>query len=351
MARTNWAKDWTVGVRVWIERHGQAVLGQGRAELMDAIGRHRSITAAAKAAGMSYRRAWSVIQELNEAAGETLVRATVGGVKGGGAQLTERGRLALDVYQRLHLGLYGSAADVLRRVISPADVLSCVHLAAAISLQEVLGQLLAEYALRQPTVQVRAVYGASNELADHLLAGAPGELFISADPSQVDRLAAANKLVPRSRRTVAFNGLAAIGPRRSKATKLTDLLTQRIRHVALAEPACPLGAYSKAYLEKVGVYEKLLLKVVHVDNSRGLLSAITSGIADAGLAFESDSLCWDCQTLFRVPHSLAAAEYVAGIVRGGPRQSEAQALLEFVTSSVAAKYFRRCGFRPHKGGK
>jgi molybdenum ABC transporter molybdate-binding protein len=346
MARTSWAKDWTVGVRVWIERHGQAVLGQGRAELMDAIGRHRSITAAAKAAGMSYRRAWSVIQELNEAAGETLVRATVGGVKGGGAQLTERGRFAIEVYQRLHLGLHESAADVLRRAISPTNALPCVHLAAAISLQEVLGQLLAEYALRQPTVQVRAVYGASNELADHLLAGAPGDLFISADPSQVDRLEAAKKLVPRSRRTVAFNGLAAIGPHGSKATKLTDLLTQRIRHVALAEPACPLGAYSKAYLEKVGVYEQLLPNVVHVDNSRGLLSAMTSGIADAGLAFESDSLRWDCQTLFRVPHSQAAAEYVGGIVRGGPRQGESQALLDFITSTAAARVFRRCGFRP-----
>ncbi len=53
-------------------------------ELLDAIGRHRSITAAAKIVGISYRKAWNMIQEINTAAGDTLVESAVGGVKGGG---------------------------------------------------------------------------------------------------------------------------------------------------------------------------------------------------------------------------------------------------------------------------
>ena len=196
MAKTGWEKDWTVGMRAWIERRGQAVLGQGRAELLEAIGQRHSITAAAKAAGMSYRRAWNMIQETNKAAGETLVEAAVGGIKGGGAQLTERGKFAVEVYRQLHTALHESAAGVLRRIISPTeDALPCVHLAAAISLQEVTAQLLAEYALARPAVRVRALYGASNELAEHVLAGAPCDLFISAEVSVIDRLDGADLLV------------------------------------------------------------------------------------------------------------------------------------------------------------
>ncbi len=173
MAKPRWASDWTVGIRVAIERDAQAVLGHVRADLMAAIDREHSITAAAKAAGMSYRRAWTIIQEMNAAAGVPMIEAAVGGVKGGGARLTPQGRFALGVYRQLHENLHTSAAGVLQQIISPDEKSSpCVHLAAAISLQEAMGQLLAEYALRRPAVRVRAVYGASNELADHLLAGA-----------------------------------------------------------------------------------------------------------------------------------------------------------------------------------
>src|SRR6476660_364732 len=110
MAKSHWASDWKVGVRVWVEREGQAVLGEGRAELLAAIDSEHSITKAAKTAGMSYRRAWNLIQEVNEAAGETLVEAAVGGRQGGGARLTPHGRLAIDVYQKVRWSLIDSAA-------------------------------------------------------------------------------------------------------------------------------------------------------------------------------------------------------------------------------------------------
>ena len=212
MAKTHWASDWKVGVRVWVEREGHAVLGEGRAELLAAIDTEHSITKAAKAAGMSYRRAWNMIQEVNEAAGETLVEAAVGGKQGGGARLTPHGRLAIDVYQKVQWSLIDAAADSLRQAIKSDDRASAyIHIAAAISLQEALGQILAEFVLHEPSVRARAIYGASNELADHLLAGVPGDLFISADTAELDRLAAAHLLSNGSPRIVARNGLAIVG--------------------------------------------------------------------------------------------------------------------------------------------
>ncbi len=81
----SWMADWTVGVRVWLERIGHAVLDPGRLELLEGIDRWCSISAAARQAGVSYRHAWVMVQEVNRAAGEALVEAATGGRHGGGA--------------------------------------------------------------------------------------------------------------------------------------------------------------------------------------------------------------------------------------------------------------------------
>jgi molybdate transport system regulatory protein len=92
---------WNLKVRVWIERRGRRILGPGRAELLGHIDRHGSITAAAKLMKMSYKRAWKLVRDINEAAGEPLVDVTTGGPGGGGAALTARGKEAVALYQRI----------------------------------------------------------------------------------------------------------------------------------------------------------------------------------------------------------------------------------------------------------
>src|SRR5262245_3374506 len=129
-----WGRDWSVGLRVWAERRGRAVLGPGRLELLEAIDRCCSISAAARQLGMSYRRAWLLVQSVNDAAGEELVSAATGGAHGGGARLTPPGRRAIAVFRRLQDELRRSAAALLPRLVRPADP-AVVHLAAAVSLE------------------------------------------------------------------------------------------------------------------------------------------------------------------------------------------------------------------------
>jgi molybdenum ABC transporter molybdate-binding protein len=346
MAAKAWLSDWRVKVRVWIENHGEAVLGEGRSELLAAIDRERSITRAAKLTGMSYRRAWSMVQSMNAAAGEPLVEAAAGGMKGGGAQLTPRGRLALEVYEQVRHTLIESASTSLQRAVrSDARCVTMIHVAAAISLQESVGQILAEFALRRPTVQVRTIFGASNELADHLLAGAPGDVFLSAEPAELDRLEEAGLVVARSRRAFARNGLAAIGiPGLKSISKVNDLRSDRIRRMALADPQSPLGRYSAAFLQSTGIYEQLVSKALWVDNSRAVLSAVASKSADVGLAFRSDATRpGEWHVLFRVPSSKAAATYEAAAISRGTLLTESGALLDFLGTASAQRCFRRCG--------
>jgi molybdate transport system regulatory protein len=103
---------WGVRVRVWVERDGRKVLGPGRVELLGLIDTHHSISAAARAMGMSYRRAWELVRDTNEAAGEPLVELTTGGAGGGGATLTSRGRDVLALYARISTRITGAADEV-----------------------------------------------------------------------------------------------------------------------------------------------------------------------------------------------------------------------------------------------
>src|SRR5215470_1903004 len=113
----SWSRAWTVRLRVWVECSGRALLGKGRLELLEGIDRWRSISAAARQMGMSYRRAWLLVQSINEAAGEPLVEAATGGKHGGGARLTPRGRLATAVFHDLQQQLHQTAASLLPRLI------------------------------------------------------------------------------------------------------------------------------------------------------------------------------------------------------------------------------------------
>ena len=100
---------WAVRIRVWVECEGEKILGPGRVELLELIDRHHSIAAASKQMGMSYRRAWQLVQSVNAAAGEPLVEATTGGAGGGGAALTALGRQAVAEYRLLVQQLARSA--------------------------------------------------------------------------------------------------------------------------------------------------------------------------------------------------------------------------------------------------
>src|SRR4051794_8078598 len=130
-------EDWQLRVGVWVERHGRTVLGGERLALLEGLDQGGSITAAARQAGISYRHAWVTIRAINEAAGEPLVTASVGGNQGGGAALTPSGRLAVRLCRGLQEQLQQEAAGLLPGLLAGAEGM-VVRVAAAVSLEDVL---------------------------------------------------------------------------------------------------------------------------------------------------------------------------------------------------------------------
>ncbi len=335
---------WVVRPDVWLERAGRAVLGPERVELLRAIEQGHSISEAARRLGISYRKAWLLVDDMNAAAGVPLVVARTGGTQGGGAKLTEEGRQALtlfmDAAQRLgqaatQVGTGGAAAP------------NTVHLAAAVSLEEVLGQLLGDYTRQRPSVRVRVIFGASDELADRLLAGSPADLFLSAAPAPLDRLAAAGLLGPDQPVLLAANALAGLAPpgRAAGVRRPQDLLRPQVGRLALAAASTPLGGYTKAFLQAEGLYERLLPRTLIVDNARAVVDALRAGQADAGLCYSSAARWAGCRVLFCVRRPPAPIRYAGAVLRHAPHVAEARRLLTFLAADATHR-FRRCGFLP-----
>jgi molybdate transport system substrate-binding protein len=303
--------------------------------------------------GISYRHAWVLVQEVNRAAGEPLVSAAPGGHQGGGARLSPRGRLAVTVFRDLQEQLQRTAASLLPRLL-PEPPRACVHVAAAVSLEEVLGQLLTDYALCRPGVQARLIVGASDELADQILGGALADLFLTADPGQLARLEVLGVVEPGTATPLAENTLAAIAPadRAVAVRRPTQLLGPEVARLALAAPSCPLGGYTRAYLEQLGLYTALLPRAVQLENSRAVVAAVQAGGADAGLVYSSaTATASGCRVLFRVPRPPISIRYVGVVVRRGRQPELARHLLEFLASAPALRRFRACGFLPVRGGR
>src|ERR1700690_410367 len=74
-------------------------LGRGKAPLLESIEKPGSISGAGRAHQMSYRRAWLLVDELNQLFTEPVVSAHHGGAKGGGASLTDQGRRVVALYR------------------------------------------------------------------------------------------------------------------------------------------------------------------------------------------------------------------------------------------------------------
>ena len=91
----------SVRARLWIEGSNSGVLGVGKVSLLEAIAEKGSISQAANSMGMSYKRAWQLVEEMNALSDHPFVVTETGGAHGGGTRLTERGLRAIQTYRTL----------------------------------------------------------------------------------------------------------------------------------------------------------------------------------------------------------------------------------------------------------
>ncbi|WP_174292278.1 winged helix-turn-helix domain-containing protein [Sphingomonas bacterium] len=96
-------------LNVQITRDGQPAIGPGKALVMEAVARTGSISAAGRDLGMSYRRIWLLVDDLNGSWAERVVETRAGGGTAGGAKLTAFGEQLLAVYREVEASMVAAA--------------------------------------------------------------------------------------------------------------------------------------------------------------------------------------------------------------------------------------------------
>ena len=90
-----------------------AMMGPGKADLLERIAETGSIAAAGRAMGMSYKRAWQLVEVMNGIFSSPVVESSRGGASGGGAVLTENGRHVVQLYRALEARVASAGAEEL----------------------------------------------------------------------------------------------------------------------------------------------------------------------------------------------------------------------------------------------
>lgn len=165
---------------------------------------------------------------------------------------------------------------------------------AASSLQESMNAAADVWARAghpRPTIS----FAASSALARQAMAGAPADLFVSADEEWMDALAARRLLRPGSRADLVGNRLVLVAPRAS-ATAVTLRpgvnLAAALQggRLAMADPASvPAGKYGRIALERLGAWRGVAGAVVRAENVRAALALVERGVAPLGIVYATDA--------------------------------------------------------------
>ena len=217
---------------------------------------------------------------------------------------------------------------------------------AAISLTEALEEAAAAYRAAGGTAVVFN-FGGSNTMARQIVNGAPVDVFISADETQMNVVDKAQLVAPGTRAAVVTNQLVLVADSRSPVKAVADLGRSEVRRIAIGDPeAVPAGVYARQYLEAIGEWTRLEQKIVPVANVRAALTAVQNGSADAAFVYATDArIAPALQVVAAITGSHAPRIVYPGCVVKTTRQSaEAAKFLQFLRSAPARAIFERHGF-------
>lgn len=220
-----------------------------------------------------------------------------------------------------------------------------VKLFAAASLTDALKEIATGFESRTGHKVVLNV-GGSNDLARQIKAGAPADVFFSADEAQMDGLEAAGLVRAADRRDVLSNVLVAVVPAgvRAGVASPADLAT--VNRLALADPeAVPAGVYARTWLESIGLWEGVKAKVIPTLNVRAALAAVESENADAGIVYRTDAqLSKRVRIAFEVPRDKGPAIAYPLAPLAASTSAATASLAAWLVSEPAIAVYRRYGF-------
>jgi molybdate transport system regulatory protein len=119
----------TIGVRLRVDLGPDCSIGPGKIALLEQIERSGSLSEAARVLKMSYRRGWLLLEDLNRTLGHPVTTASIGGVGGGGAQITPFGRRVVAAFRETERAAAQAAREQLEWLIPTATAVDTAPVA------------------------------------------------------------------------------------------------------------------------------------------------------------------------------------------------------------------------------
>jgi len=222
-----------------------------------------------------------------------------------------------------------------------------VRVAAAASLSESITEIGAVYQNGHPETKITPIFAGSNALARQIEAGAPVDVFFSADEKTMNGLVAGGRIDREAVTPLLSNALVVVVAADSTLSigSAEDLAT--LQRLSIADPAAvPAGVYAKTWLTGRGLWENIQPITVGAENVRGALAAVEAGNADAAIVYRTDAaVSRKVKVAFHVPAAeTPAIVYPLALCKEAPNPAEAKSFVAFLQGAQAADIFRKRGF-------
>ena len=245
-----------------------------------------------------------------------------------------------------------AAALLLAVGAAPARAERPVTVFAAASLTNALTRIgtLYEERTRQP---VRLSFASSATLARQIEAGAPAQIFASANERWMDHLAEAGLIAAATRTSPIANALVLIAPRDSplgavtvdETLDLAGLIGDGDR-IAVGDPDhVPAGIYAREALENLGLWQAAEARLARTGDVRAALALVERGEAPLGIVYATDAAVSDgVKRLGRFPDAAHTRVSYPFAVVAGEEGAAVASLFAFLLGPQAAQIFREAGF-------
>lgn len=226
---------------------------------------------------------------------------------------------------------------------------------AAASLTNAMQDIAQEYK-KEKNVDVVSSFASSSTLARQIEAGAPADLFISADQKWMDYAVDKKAIDSATRETLLGNSLVVVAPKESKqgditinhATHWLSLLNGG--RLAVGDPDhVPAGIYAKEALQTLGAWETLSSHLAPAEDVRGALALVERNEAPLGIVYGSDAVAGKgVKVVGTFPEdSHKKVEYPLAIVEGH-NTATVKAFYDYLNGPQASAIFKRYGFTTHQ---
>ncbi|NOX58556.1 MAG: molybdate ABC transporter substrate-binding protein [Planctomycetes bacterium] len=214
----------------------------------------------------------------------------------------------------------------------------------AASLAEVTEGLAADFRL-QTGIDVKISIAASGILRRQIEAGAPCDVFISADAIEIDRLARKKLVLPETRSLLAYNQLVVVT--RGKGETWTDpnRLTDAGQRIAIGDPRyVPVGRYTEEALQRLNLWHAVQSRLILADNVRVALQYVMSEQADFAIVYATDVRTSYCRIVYTFPMDAPQVACFAAVCSASTQREISESLVRFLKDEAMANRWAERGF-------